>query len=113
MALWVIPGETITLYATFKNRRSQLVAQSDPVVRIERVNPVNGQFEVVLNNTQMTEMEPGRYFMVWHTPENIEYGTIIARYFGEIDGIVAEGEDTIQITERVEQRIISNTAGVA
>jgi len=113
MALWVVPGESITLYATFKNKRGQLISQPDPAVRIERINPTSGEPEVVLSNTRMTEMQPGRYYAVWHTRENTELGTVIARYFGEIEGLSVEGEDTIQVTERVEQRIVSNTAGVS
>ena len=112
MALWVIPGESITLYATFKNKRGQLVAQPDPAVRVERINPVSGELEIVLNNTRMTEIVAGRYYVVWHTQDSVELGTVIARYFGEIEGLPVEGEDVIQVTERVEQRIVSNTAGV-
>jgi hypothetical protein len=112
MALLAIPGEIITLYATFKNRKGQLVAQPNASVRIERINPQTSVLETVLNNTKMSEMVPGRYYVVWHTPKTIELGTVIARYFGQIDGITVEGEDEIQVTERTQQRIVTNTAGI-
>lgn len=85
-------GETVTLYATFKQPTGESVADGpgvvNPTVKIEYATPT-GNIVEILPSSDMTQISAERYFYNWIVPDDAPLTTYNVMYSGMIGDVLA------------------------
>jgi len=93
-------GETVTLYATFKQAtsvpESTGILTIQPTVRIEYVNSL-GNVITTLPDTQMSLISKERFFYNWLIPDSAPITAYIVTYTGIIDEIEASRTEELVV----------------